>query len=67
MLKNKQMLVLFLFLRKKLKIIFFQKKFFKDLFSCEKGRTFALAFRKGAQNEIFERLRTRRKRQGSAA
>ena len=33
----------------------------------EKLPTFALAFRKGAQNEIFERLRTRRKRQGSAA
>ena len=33
----------------------------------EKLPTFALAFRKGAHNEIFERLRTRRKRQGSAA
>ena len=33
----------------------------------EKLPTFALAFRKGTHNEIFERLRTRRKRQGSAA
>lgn len=36
-----------------------QKKFAERLVSSEKGRTFALAFRKGRhRNSIFDRLRT---------
>ena len=44
-----------------------EKKRCASIAISEKLPTFALAFRKGAHNEIFERLRTRRKRQGSAA